>query len=166
MSQEKKLAKTPIRNDQDEPIGMRFKFRGIDEPLIVLFTDLTPAMLLECTAHGISQKVGDGCSGEKEPDLAMAMCEVIADSIKGGDWNQKGPGTGGDFIHAMSDLSKQSRDAVRAMLDEATEANVKTWKADKAIKARMAEIKLERAQREAKGAEDKGTDFLALFPTT
>ena len=156
------LASKKTQRDQDgTPIGVEVTFDN-GTTIRIPFNGLTPAILAEATAHGLSQKLGDSYSGAKgDVSWAQAQCEGTMEALLAGDWNRRG-GTGEvDLFHALC-MVFPSRDPedVREVFDKMdAEARKDVAKAP-TVKAALATIKADRLADKAKDAEPIDLDEL------
>ena len=154
-------SKKTQRNQDGTPIGVEVTFDN-GTTVRIPFNGLTPAILAEATAHGLSQKLGDSYSGAKgDVAWAQAQCEGTMEALLAGDWNRRG-GTGEvDLFQALCKVyPDREEEEVRKVFDGMdAEARKDVAKAP-TIKAALATIKADRLAEKAEGAEPIDLDEL------
>ena len=88
----RQVSKTILEDATGVATGVRFDFRNGATRTLSL-AELSPALLAQCAAHGVSQKAGDEYSGVKEiDDIVLAVDEIFA-RLRSGEWGAaKGAG--------------------------------------------------------------------------
>lgn len=148
MAKVKIASKEVLRGTDGRPFGVRINFTDGGK-VEVVFADLTDDMTLEVIAHGLGSKLGDSYAGENSPTVARGLCEAVADSILGGNWNRRGTGDSADLTTALVNLTGESDEAVRAMLADKDKDERKAIAGDAWVKAEMARIKADRLKAQA-----------------
>ena len=139
-------------------------------------------VLVRLAVHGSSQKFGDSyaSAGSKEQPLSYAKGRVkeVHEQILAGDWRVTGEGgvkitqLARALARATGNTEEDAQAVINGHAEAAgmTEAGHKAWlkelRAQDAIKAAIAAIKLEDAEKAAKNAPKAGNvaDLGALFP--
>ena len=81
----RQVSKTILEDATGVATGVRFDFRNGATRTLSL-AELSPALLAQCAAHGVSQKAGDEYSGVKEiDDIVLAVDEIFA-RLRSGEW--------------------------------------------------------------------------------
>jgi hypothetical protein len=124
-------------------------------------TKLPDEIKTQLALHGLSQKVGDSYAGADSIEAARAAAQRVVDDLIAGRWTAQRAGGGGgprvtQLAEALARVATASADLPDMSIEEAVEVvsdmedeQKKALRANAAIKAAMAEIKLERAKKEA-----------------
>lgn len=130
--------------------------------LTVELGNLGSEIVQRLALHGLSQKIGDSAAGfskEKRYGDALAAMQDVADMLGEGKWAAGSGGGTSDLVEALSRLKGVEKETVRALVKRASEEKVKEWLGNKAVKAAILEIKLERIRRDEGRDEDEGEDL-------
>ena len=150
MAREKKVSKN-IREDLS---GVDFEFADGSE-LAVDVKDLPEDIQKHLLLHGVSQKIGDSYSGENAENC-FTIAESVLKSLKDGNWSTRSGGAGGPRISQLAEaLSRATGEEVSdcvAKIAEMSDEEKAGLRAHSTIKAKIAEIKLEKARADAEKA--------------
>lgn len=131
---------------------------------------LSDEMKNQLILHGISQKVGDSYSGENAEN-----CETIAskvwETLTKGEWSTRSGGGGpriSQLAEALARVTGQEVQECVGVLAEMDDDAKKDVRAHPDVKKAMAQIKLEKAQKDAESAaaaegDDNAPDLGAMF---
>ena len=116
--------------------------------------------------HGVSQKLGDSYSGE-DADKCHSIFAGVLKNLQEGNWTARSGGGGSPRISQLAEaLSRATNQPVEACVEKLAAMDDETKKAVRnhaQVKAALAEIKLEKAQADAKAAaEEAGGDVAPL----
>jgi hypothetical protein len=105
--------------------------------------------------HGVVQKVGDSFAGVKG-DIAAAKenCRSTIQLLYSEDWVEEREGGGprlGELIEAISRIRGVEMDRVRTVVEAAKPEERSAWRSNATVKAEVAKIRLEKAQKELEG---------------
>lgn len=132
----KKLAKTVSDN------SVTFSFHDAGA-FTVDIADIPEATIRQLALHGISQKVGDACSGEPDPALARGLCEAVAENLRKGVWATRASG-GGKLAQALSRVSGRDLAECVTVLQGLDEKQKRALRKDASIAKALLEIERER----------------------
>lgn len=116
--------------------------------------------------HAVNAKVGDSAAS-KDVDALEAMTKTW-EQLVAGEWNARGEGGGGGskttmLAEALARVSGKEMEAVNEKLGGMSDEEKADLRAHPAVKAAMAEIKLERqkvaAKKAKEGAKDSALEF-------
>lgn len=149
-----------------------FTFADGGEPLVVSGKSLPQSIQVHALLHGISQKVGDSYSGVDTPEQARVFAQAAVDQLMAGDWKQ--PATGGSggtgdsvLCEALARASGHSLEDATAVVAKLDDDQRKALRKRPAVKAQIEAVKIERAMRRQKAAEEAaqqtGDDLAAMF---
>ena len=107
--------------------------------------------------YGLRQKLQDSYSGKKESQECEAALTAALERLTSGEWtaartpsqpaNQK-------LVQAIVNLTGKSAEEISAVVDTLDEAQIKTYKAQPAIKAELARMLAEELAAKAKASGD------------
>ena len=141
-----KIAKKVVPEDNS---GVSLQFTD-GENLTVNLADLSPEMVTQLALHGLSQKLGDSYSGEKDVEVARAKANAVAERLAKGEWKATRDGSGSgritDLAHAIVRVTGRTLEEVVSMLEEKTKEEKAAIRKNKAVKKALLEIQLERAE--------------------
>lgn len=151
MAREKKVSKT-VREDKS---GIDFEFAD-GSTLEVNVADIPEDIKQHLVIHGLSQKIGDSYSGENAENC-FTIADTVYKSLKEGKWSARTGGAGGPRIsqlaEALSRATGQDVSECVSKIAEMTDEEKAGLRAHETIKAKIAEIKLEKAQADAEAAQ-------------
>lgn len=127
--------------------GVRFNFRNGESHILDL-AKVPVATRAQLTGHGGSQKVGDECADlDSIEDMIEAVVAMI-ERLYTGNWTAERQGFAGQsiLIEALIEVTKQTRDQVRAVLKTLTAKERSALKADATVKAIYDRIEAERSK--------------------
>lgn len=119
----RKLDKTVIV--EGDGVKVRFDFRN-GETRTVDAAELDGAVQLQAMGHGLSQKIGDECAGEEDPEDMVLAVDGMIERLKKGDWRvarEAGDSTAGGSIvvKALAEVTgktvQQIKDFLQSKLD-------------------------------------------------
>jgi hypothetical protein len=143
---EKKVSKT-INEDGT----LTFEF-ATGETENVNPSDFTPEIQAQLTLHGASQKLGDSYSGE-DADKCHAVFVGVLKNLTEGNWSARSGGGGAPRVSQLAEaLARETGKTVEECVEKLSgldDDKKKAVRAHPAIQARLAEIKLEKAQAQA-----------------
>ena len=117
----------------------------------------TAAML-----HGLSQKLGDSyANAQGDVEWAYNQFLEVFQNIQAGDWNRKATGDGGMLADAIAEVQGIPRDEVVEKLRDMDDETKSKLRKHPQIAAKLAAIKLERAEKKA--AQSDAPDLSDLF---
>ena len=163
-TQIKKNVFGPLTTSADSDPAVKIVFPDGSEHVSRL-SDFKPEVVIRLALHGLSQKLGDSYAGAADEENPLGYAKESVTDVHGqlvnGDWRVTG--TGGSRItllaRALARATGQTVEAAQGVIDvkaeygddgkpsEAGKAFLKAVRADAAIKAAVAEIKLEDAQK-------------------
>ena len=158
---ERKVSKTVTET------GVDFEFFD-GSALSAQLAELTPEMQTKLALHGLSQKIGDSYSGEEAVNC-QTIAEATFKSLVEGNWSSRSGGAGPRISQLAEALARATGEELQdcvAKIAEMDDEKKKDLKAHPAIKAIIAEIKLEKATADAAktAAEaDSGDDLSSLL---
>jgi hypothetical protein len=137
------------------------------EPLTVLLKELGKDIVKHLALHGLSQKLGDSYSGEKDIKVARTKAQNVAERLLAGDWRAVREGGGGgritDLAQALARITGQEIEAATKVIENMDKDGKSELRAHPQIKVAMAEIAAERAKAALAEAKKSG-DETALDP--
>lgn len=121
----------------------------------------TPAIQRQLALHGLIQKVGDSYAGAKGNYAeAIDNAEGVLAALKAGEWGTGREGDGkprlGELSEAIARVKAISLEDATKAVEAAPEDKRKTWRAHPKIKAAIALIRSEKAQKALEAAADAG----------
>lgn len=138
-----------------------FRF-GNGEAISLNVYELDETIQKQLMGHGMLQKGGDSYAGAKG-DYAAAVDSLgsVIDALQNGRWTQEREGVGGPRIGELAEAVAQFKgweldkatETVRAMPEE----NLKKLRAAPQIKALIAKMRFEKAQKDAAAAAASGS---------
>lgn len=156
--------KIASKNIPEDLSGVGITFTN-EEVVTVRLDELSPEIVVQLALHGLSQKLGDSYSGEKDLVVAKGKVEAVAKRLREGDWKAVREGSGGGRI---TDLAKALAVITGRELAEAVEViegmgkeEKKALRAHAQIKAELARITAERAAKAVVDAPE--ADLGAMF---
>lgn len=161
MARQTKVSKT-ITEDKS---GVSFEFAD-GTTLVAKLSEIPEETQRELMLHGLSQKIGDSYSGE-DAENCFTIAESVYNSLKEGKWSTRSGGTGGPRISQLAEAlhrvtGEELVDCVAKIADMSDEQKA-GLRGHSAIKAEIANIKLEKAQADAaKAAESADGDEVDL----
>lgn len=113
--------------------------------------------------HGASQKLGDSFAGVKG-NVAEAKTNVqaVIDALRSGEW-----GTGGDearprlaeLAEAISRIKNTDLEKTKAAVEKASDEQRKAWRSNAKVKATIAQLRAEKAQKALEAAGEQTLDI-------
>lgn len=107
--------------------------------------------------HGLNQKVRDSAAGfSKDGDFSGAFraMQQVVDNLIGGLWNAKGGSGTGDLVQAVANLKGIEVGVAEEIVGGLDDEQLKALLAKPKIKAEVARIKAERAQKVAEASDE------------
>lgn len=156
--QQKFLSKILPSDVGGQPSSVRFVL-GNKLEVAVSLEQLDAQTKERLMLHGLAQKVGDAAAGfSKTSDFsgAFGAMQAVADNLLNGVWTNRSGNGAGDLVQAIADLQGVSIETAQAAVDRMDEEQQTTFLKHPAIKAKMAEIKAERAKANAAGVDGLG----------
>jgi hypothetical protein len=144
-------------------------------PRLVRLEDFSPDIQLHLALHGLSQKLGDAYSSSKgDVDAAEKMFNDALAQLTAGEWRAaRGEGESKprttELAEAIARIKGVDVAVVQEGLKTATEEQLKTMRSNERVKATIAIIRAEKAQRkleELAKQGDAGDDGLGNFGGT
>ncbi len=139
-----------------------FKF-GNDTVVSVDLSELSEEIQQELMLHGALQKIGDSyASAGGDFGFGIAAAEKVIDNLKNGLWGSARTGTGenkkasGELATALSLLQGKPVEEVALALEAATDEQRKAVRAHPAVKAKIAELRAQKAAEALAKAGDAG----------
>lgn len=125
------------------------------ETLVATLEDVKP-VLTQVALHGLKQKLADSFANNDGPEEAHNKASELYSRLKAGDWTYRRPA--GEASHtltveAISRLKSLDPAAVKATWDELPDDTKSSIKKDPEVKAMIATIKAERAQKRAEKSD-------------
>lgn len=149
------------RKDYDIDTGT-FSITFADGASSEVNIDTLPSNIVRNLAmHGLSQKLGDSYASVKgDVAAAKAKFEAVLKQLMSGEWKQaREAGEGGTKVTELAEAIARFKNApiekANAVVAQASDEQVKTWKANAKIKAIIAQIRAEKAAARAAEAEAK-----------
>jgi len=136
-----------------------------DEARTVILEELPETIVAHLAAHGLSQKIGDSYAGLGD-DLPKAIENVdrVIKDLMNDSWTTRTAGSGGpritQLVEALVRVSGRTLDECQTVVENLETDERKALRNSDPIKLAVAEIKLEKAQRD-QGEET--LDVSALF---
>jgi hypothetical protein len=132
-----------------------FKFADATETVLSL-AELPEGIVRKLALHGLSQKAGDSYAGVKgDVNQAKTNVQEVFDNLKNGVWGSSGGGGGPrlmDLAEAIAEIKGKQLAEVLEAVKGVSDEQRKAWRAHPAIKTKIAEIALRKAQASAAGA--------------
>lgn len=121
----KRQADKTVTVNPDKTVAVRIDFRN-GKTVSVVSSALSEDILLQAIGHGLSQKIGDEYSGEKDVDDMVLAAEEMVKRLASGDWaaaRQAGDGFSGAsvVIRALCEVTGKSVDEIKAFLNNKLE---------------------------------------------
>ncbi len=151
-----------------------------DSNLTVSLTDLPDEIKTRLACHGLSQKLGDSYAGAESVDDAYASACRVRDELLAGNWSAPRASGGGairttllaEALARVATVGLRSTnpnadeitvEQAREVLEEMDDDDKKSLRKDAGIQKVIAEIKLERATKEAESVPEGESMVGALF---
>ena len=159
---------------ETQSLTLTFGASGV-APLTVALAELSPAIILQCTLHGLKQKLVDAAAISRNPDNGRAASvedkcwavREVAARLCGGDWNKARDGVGGGntagvLLRALVRLydGRKTEKELRAFLERKTAAEKAALRKSAKIAPVIEAIKLEDLERRGGEIPESG-DLLA-----
>lgn len=129
-----------------------FKF-GNDTVVSVDLAELSEEMQQELMIHGALQKIGDSYSSAGgDFAFGIAAAEKVIENLRNNAWGSTRAGSGeskkssGELATALASLQGKDVATVVAALESATDEQRKALRAHPAVKAKIAELRAEKAK--------------------
>ena len=129
-----------------------FKF-GNDTVVSVDLAELSEEMQQELMIHGALQKIGDSYSSAGgDFAFGIAAAEKVIENLRNGAWGSTRAGSGeskkssGELATALASLQGKDVATVAAALEAATDEQRKALRAHPAVRAKIAELRAEKAK--------------------
>ena len=147
--------------------GVTVKFMD-DSVLDVKLADLSEEMIVHLALHGLSQKLGDAYSGEKDLVVAFGKAKAVAKRLIENNWKAVREGGGGgritDLAKALAAVTGRDLAEVVERIELMDKDEKKNLRAHAQIKVKLAEITAARAAEAAAKAEPEAeVDLGAMF---
>lgn len=116
----KRQADKTVTVNADNTVTVQVDFRN-GKSVALTTAQLAESVILQAIGHGLSQKIGDEYSGEKEVDDMVLAAEEMVKRLLAGDWS-KAREAGDSFsgasvvIKAICEVTGKSVEAVKAFL--------------------------------------------------
>jgi len=151
------MAKTKIADKAiaEDLSGVTLSFSD-EQNMTVNLSDLPPEIVTHLALHGLSQKLGDAYSGEKDVAVARGKAEAVAKRLVNGDWKAVREGGGGritDLAHALATVTGRTIEEAVGVIEGMTKEAKKDLRNHAQIKAELARITAERAAEAAERAK-------------
>ena len=160
-----KLAKKTVAEDLS---GVSIEF-GDGKELTANLADFSDDIVIQLALHGLSQKMGDSYSGEKDVTVARTKAEGVVDRLKAGDWKAVRESSGGgritDLAQALAQVTGRSVEDATRVVAEMSKEDKSSLRKNAQIKVALQQIALKRAEEAAKkdDGEDGGMDLGGLM---
>lgn len=148
-----------VEGDEGSVLSFTFKDgRSVECDLSELSEDIQGALL----SHGLIQKIRDSFAGVKgDIDAALGSAGQVWDNLKEGRWNASRASGGGEprtteLAQAIADIKGLDLATVQKAVNEATDEKRKAWRKNSAVKARIMEIRAEKAKAKMEKAKSDG----------
>lgn len=134
-----------------------------NEVITIKLEDFTPEVALHFALHGISQKFGDSYSSVKGDVVkAKEAVQVLLAQLRAGDWRAaRGEGESkprvGELAEAIARIKNLPVDQVSKSLEAATDDERKALRSNDRVKAVIAIIRAEKAQKKLDEMKDDGS---------
>ena len=132
------------------------------ETLNAQLADMSEDIQRRLALHGLSQKLGDSYSGEKDVAVARAKAEGVLKNLIEGDWKKASVGGGGgisDLVRALSELTGQSIEACTEVVSNLEKKDKAELRKDARIAEILARYSAERAAAKAEAAKTSTSSF-------
>lgn len=147
---EKKVPFCDVQGDEGSVLSFLFKDGSkVECDLEELNDDMTSALIV----HGLTQKVRDSFAAAKgDVGAAVGSATKVWENLKSGQWNaSRASGTEGaprtnELAQAIADIKGHDLAAVQKAVDDAPDEKRKAWRKNPAVKARIMEIRAEKAK--------------------
>lgn len=143
-----------------------FKF-GNGHIITLDLAELSEEIQQELMLHGALQKIGDSyASAGGDFAFAIAAADKVIDNLRNGLWGSTRAGSGegkktsGELVTALAQLQNKEVAEVIAALEAATDEQRKAIRAHPAVKAKIAELRAQKAQEALAKAGDAGKFIL------
>lgn len=145
----KKLAKTIAGNT------ITFTFANGDS-FEANIHGLTAKMIDRLAVHGMSQKIGDACASESDPETCHAKCLAVWENLQRDVWSDR-TSTGGILAEALKRVSGRDMAECITALGKLDDKQKRALRQSADIAKAIAEISAERAE------GNTGMDVASLF---
>lgn len=146
-----KPKKTPFCEKTSEGTVVSFKF-GNGAVVTLDLAELDESIQNDLMVHGALQKIGDSyASAGGDFAFGQAAAEKVIANLRAGNWGAARTGSGeskksvGELITALAQLQSKPVEEVAAALEAATEEQKKAVRAHPAVKAKIAELRAQKA---------------------
>lgn len=154
------------KNVAEDMSGVTIAFTNGNK-LTVNLADLQPEIVTHLALHGLSQKLGDSYSGEKDLEVALAKAQGVAQRLADGNWKAVREGGGSritDLAQALAAVTGREIGEAVALIENMDKGQKSDLRKHAQIKAKLAEIAAERAAKAAQAAEaSEDADLGAMF---
>ena len=153
-----------IANKRPSAEGVEFEFANGDK-LNCKVSDLPQEMIERLAVHGIAQKVGDSYASAESVEEAIGNAKSVWDNLKAGQWATKAS-RGGKYVEALKRVTGKDYDECLAAWNQMTDKQKAELRKHPDIKAAIAAIEAENAERakaDAAQSGDTGMDLTGLF---
>ena len=156
--------KVATKEFDDESGALDLVFANSKQLSVTL--DELPAEIIRALAgHGLSQKIGDSYASVKgNADLAFDNAAKVIENLKNGSWTSRvvgeGKGRVSELAEAIARLKGVDIAKASAAVAQATEDTLKVWRSNAKVKAKIAEIRAEKAA--ARVAKDGGEGEISI----
>lgn len=162
------MAKIATKETNAENGTVTFNFED-GETVTVSASDFPESVVQNLVVYGLSQKLGDAYSGEKDPSTARAIVEVLTDRMKQGEFNkQREGGGGGSRVSQLAEaLSRETGKELDVCVSKVAELKAQSTEDDDKvaalrknprIKMHLETIKAEKAQLKQKELEKEAAE--------
>jgi hypothetical protein len=140
---------------------------GNGQVLEIDSNSLSAEMQKQLMLHGISQKVGDSFAGAKGNFVeGIAAAKAVIEQLSQGIWRAaRGEGEArprlGELASAIARIKGVTQEVAMAAVEKATDEQRKAWRGNAKVKATIAAIRAEEAQKalEAAGEQELQVDL-------
>lgn len=127
----------------------------------VNLSDLPQEIQVTLALHGLAQKLGDSYASVKgNVGDAIKKFDAVLAQLTSGEWAAKREGEGSskvtELAEAIARIKNVSVEIANAAVAKATDDQVKGWKANSTVKAVIAQIRAEKAQKRLEKEKEAG----------
>lgn len=150
-----------------EENSVSFSF-GNGTMLELALGELSPEIQKRLMLHGALQKIGDSYAGAKgDFGSGIKDAQAVIDGLKSGTWRSAaGEGEGkprlGELAEAISRIKNLPLDKVMPAVEKADEKTRKDWRSNAKVKAVIAQIRAEKAQKDLEAATGSNAGELSI----
>lgn len=125
--------------------------------------ELPAEIQIQLMLHGAIQKVGDSYAGAKgDYEGAIANAQGVIDALKAGEWGVAGDEARprlAELAEAISRIKGTDLEKTKVAVEKATDEQRKQWRSNAKVKATIAQLRAEKAQKALEAAGEQTLDI-------